>query len=266
VSDCFRGTTALVTGASSGLGEQFARQLAARGCNLILAARSLGKLQVLADELSRAHAIRADCFAADLSAPEQVDALCSHIAQLGLEVDHLVNNAGFGTAGPMLSRDPVSQQQMVLLNVFAPVTLTVRLLPGMIARKSGGVLNVASVAAFFPIPFMATYAASKAFLFSHTQALAEETRGTGVRITGLCPGPVRTGFQKAAGYELGGLERLAEFSSQRVVRTALAAYERRKVLCVPGFLNKIEVWLPRFIPHALAGPIVGAIMRLMGRS
>lgn len=263
--DCFQGTTALVTGASSGMGEEFARQLAARGCHLVLVARSEGKMHALADELRRAHGLNIVVIAADLSDPNQVENVCLQLATQGLCIDHLINNAGFGTAGALLSRPAQSQQQMLQLNALAPLLLAQRLLPGMIERRGGGVLNMASVAAFFPIPFMATYAASKAFLLSHTQALAEELRGSGVRAMALCPGPVSTGFQKRAGYELGPLERLAELSSEQVVKRALAAYQRRSLICVPGVLNKIEAWLPRLIPYRWAGAVVGAIMRWMGR-
>lgn len=265
MGDCFQGMTALVTGASSGMGEQFARQLAGRGCHLVLVARTEPKLHELAVELRRAQGLRVAVIVADLSLPSQVEEVCQQLKAQDIRVDHVINNAGFGTAGALLDRDPESQQQMLQLNALAPLMLMRRLLPGMIERRTGGVINMASVAAFFPIPFMATYAASKAFLLSHTQALEEELRGTGVRMMALCPGPVSTGFQRRAGYELGPLERLAELSSEQVVRRALIAYQRGTLICVPGFLNKIEAWLPRIIPYRWAGAVVGAIMRWMGR-
>jgi short-subunit dehydrogenase len=266
VGDCFQGTTALVTGASSGMGEEFARQLAERGCHLVLVARSESKLQGLAAQLRRAHGLNVVVISADLSDPNQVEGLCHQLMEQGVRVDHLVNNAGFGSAGALLSRTVDSQQQMLQLNALAPLLLVQRLLPRMVERRAGGVINMASVAAFFPIPFMATYAASKAFLFSHTQAVAEELRGSGVRMMVLCPGPVSTGFQKRAGYELGPLERLAELTSEQVVKRALVSYQRGALICIPGLLNKIEAWLPRIIPYRWAGCVVGAIMRWMGRS
>jgi short-subunit dehydrogenase len=265
VADCFQGTTALVTGASSGMGEQFARQLAGRGCDLVLVARTEARLHQLAEELRRAQGRRVTVIPADLSVPSQVEGVCAQLVAQQISVDHLVNNAGFGTAGSLLDRDAQSQQEMLQLNSLAPLLLMRRLLPAMIERRTGGVINMASVAAFFPIPFMATYAASKAFVLSHTQALAEELRGSGVRMMALCPGPVSTGFQQRAGYQLGPLERLAELSSEQVVRRALAAYQRGTLICVPGFLNTIEAWLPRIIPYRWAGVVVGAIMRWMGR-
>lgn len=265
MADCFQGTTALVTGASSGMGEQFARQLASRGCHLVLVARSDAKLRQLAEELRDTHGARITVIPADLSVSSQVEEVCAQLAAQQIAIDHLINNAGFGTAGALLGRDAQSQQEMLQLNALAPLMLMRRLLPGMIERRAGGVLNMASVAGFFPIPFMATYAASKAFLLSQTQALAEELRGSGVRMMALCPGPVSTGFQQRAGYLLGPLERLAELSSEQVVRRALVAYQRGTLICVPGFLNKVEAWLPRIIPYRWAGAVVGAIMRWMGR-
>jgi short-subunit dehydrogenase len=265
VSDCFQGTTALVTGASSGLGEQFARQLAKRGCHLVLVARSQARLHELASELRGAHAVHVTVLPTDLSMPNQIDELCRQLTASELSIDHLINNAGMGSTGAMLSSDANSQLHMLQLNVLAPQLLMQRLLPQMQARGAGGVINVASGVAFFPIPYMATYAASKAFVFRHTQALAEELRGSGVRMMVLCPGPVRTGFQQRAGYTLGPLERLAELSSERVVSRALRAYEGRSLICVPGLLNKIQAWLPRIVPNRWAGPIVGTVMRWMGR-
>jgi short-subunit dehydrogenase len=247
------------------MGEEFARQLAVRGCHLVLVARSEAKLQALADELRRAHSLNIAVMPADLSDPNQAESLCRQLGTQGILVDHLINNAGFGTAGALLSRTVQSQQQMLQLNALTPLLLAQHLLPGMRERRTGGVLNMASVAAFFPIPFMATYAASKACLLSYTQALAEELRGSGVRVMALCPGPVSTGFQARAGYQLGPLERLAELSSEQVVKRALTAYQRGTLICVPGLLNKIEAWLPRIIPYRWAGAVVGAIMRWMGR-
>ena len=189
--------TALVTGASSGIGEQFAHQLAARGHALVLVARRAERLERLAAELpTDAHVIPCDLAADAASLPERV-------AELGVEVELLVNNAGFGTAGPFVEQDPGRDAEQVRLNCEAIVTLTHAFLPSMVERGRGGIINVASTAGMQPIPYESVYAATKAFAISFTDALHTELRGSGVRVLAVNPGPVPTEWQQVAGYEPG---------------------------------------------------------------
>ena len=186
--------TALVTGASSGIGEQFARQLAGRGHDLVLVARRADRLERLAAELpTEAHVVACD-LATDAAS------LAGRVQELGAEVDLLVNNAGFGTSGPFLEHDPERDAEQVRLNCEAVVTLSHAFLPGMVNRRRGGVINVASSAGFQPIPYESVYAATKAFVISFTDALHTELRGSGVRAMSVNPGPVPTEWQQVAGY------------------------------------------------------------------
>ncbi|MEI9927446.1 MAG: SDR family oxidoreductase, partial [Sphingomonas sp.] len=190
--------TALVTGASAGLGTHFARALAAEGHDLILTARRADRLEVLAAEIRAAHAVRVETIAADLAAPGAAAALMAEIGKRGLAVNTLINNAGFGLAGAFVEQDPGQIGRMIELNCGALVDLCRAVLPGMVQMRSGGILNVASTAAFQPGPFMAVYYASKAFVLSFSEALHEEVRGQGVRVAALCPGPTQTEFFDAA--------------------------------------------------------------------
>ena len=190
----FKGCRALVTGASSGMGEVFARELARRGADLVLAARSRGKLEALASELRASAHVTVQVEAADLSEPGAGQALADRLAEQDLRIDVLVNNAGFGLFGPLHEADGQRIAQAVRLNVAAPTELTCSLLPGMRARDRGAIVNVASTAAFQPVPYMAVYGATKAYVLSFTEALWAETRGTGVHVTALCPGATDTAF------------------------------------------------------------------------
>jgi len=201
------GQTALVTGASSGIGLELARLFAAGGYGLVLVARSGGKLEELANELRNRHGVDVRVMAIDLARPESSEELVRELEQAGVAVDVLVNNAGFATFGPFAETHLRAELEELQLNVVTLTHLTKKLLPGMLARRRGGVLNVASTAAFQPGPLMAVYYASKAYVLSFTEALAEELRGTGVTISALCPGPTVTGFQKRAAMEDSGLFR-----------------------------------------------------------
>jgi len=225
VSSIFHRRWALVTGASSGLGEEFAKQLAHRGANLVLTSRSEQRLVNLAADLTRVNGIETRVVVADLSAPDGAARLLRAVHELQLPITHLLNNAGFGSAGAFAELDAERESALVELNVAALVRLTRGLIGPMLARREGGVLNVASTAGFQPVPFMATYAASKAFVVSFTLALASELDGTGVRAMALCPGPVQTGFQAAAGFARPALP-LAVLSTRKTIEGALAAYER----------------------------------------
>src|SRR3954468_12912507 len=187
--------TALVTGASSGIGEQFARQLAARGHDVVLVARRADRLESLAAELPTEAKVVACDLASDAAS------LGGRVQELGVQVDLLVNNAGFGTSGPFLEHDPARDAEQVRVNCEAVVTLTHGFLPGMVERRRGGVINVASSAGMQPIPYESVYAATKAFAISFTDALHTELRGSGVRVLAVNPGPVPTEWQEVAGYE-----------------------------------------------------------------
>jgi len=217
---------ALITGASSGIGEEFARQLAARGHDLVLVARRADRLEQLAAELpSRVHVVPCD-LGADAAG------LAPRVAELGVDVDLLVNNAGFGNHDRFWEIAEGRDAAQVRLNCEAVVTLTRAFLPAMIERGSGGIVNMASIFGFQPMPYEAVYGASKAFLVSFSQALRTELRGTGVRVLAVCPGPVATEFQETAG--VGGIKLVGKIPVERVVAQALRAYDRDAGAIVPG--------------------------------
>jgi short-subunit dehydrogenase len=232
----YRGRTALVTGASTGIGRAFATELAARGTDLVLVARSADKLEALAAELHRAHGVRAEAIALDLSRPGAVADLAGRVAERGRTVDILVNNAGFGTHGPVADADPARLHEQVQLNVAAVLDLTTTWLPDMIARGSGAILNVASTVSFQPVPRMAVYGATKAFVLSFSEALWAEARAAGVRVSAVAPGPTETPFFEVAGEDAAfGRRRTPE----QVVATALRALERGAPSAVDGVLNAL---------------------------
>jgi short-subunit dehydrogenase len=238
--------TALVTGASSGIGEQFARQLAARSWELVLVARRTDRLQALAEELpTTAQAIPCDLATEAASLREKV-------ADLGIEVDLLVNNAGFGTSGPFLDHDPGRDAEQVRVNCEAIVTLTHAFLPSMVERGRGGIVNVASTAGMQPLPYESVYAATKAFAISFTDALHTELRGSGVRVLAVNPGPVPTEWQQVAGYEP---ERVAvvpgQIPAEQVVSEALAAYDRGRRSVIPGRTIRWFIRATRPSPRAI---------------
>jgi short-subunit dehydrogenase len=255
----------LITGASSGLGEEFARQLAARKAKLIITARSTGKLETLAAEL-RGLSPEVHVVSGDLGAPGGAAALCDELTRRGLAVDLLVSNAGFGTHGALVEQDPARQAEMVRLNCEALTYLSTRLLPPMVARKAGGILHIASIAGYQPVPFMATYGASKAYVLSFSQALSEEMRGTGVRVCALNPGPVQTGFQAVAGAAISQGQRRAVLSAEETVKRGLAAWEAGRDLCVPGGYNKLGTLGVRLLPRKMIVRTVGKMMRTRERN
>jgi uncharacterized protein len=238
--------TALITGASSGIGEQFARQLAARGHAVVLVARRADRLERLAADLpTQAHAVTCD-LATDAAA------LPKRVADLGVEVDLLVNNAGFGTSGPFLGHDPARDAMQVRVNCEAVVTLTHGFLPGMVERGRGGVINVASSAGMQPIPYESVYAATKAFAISFTDALHTELRGSGVRVLAVNPGPVPTEWQEVAGYEAGRAGVVpGRIQPEQVVREALAAYDRGRRSVIPGRTIRWFIRATRPSPRAV---------------
>jgi short-subunit dehydrogenase len=248
---------ALVTGASSGIGEQIARELTRRGYGLALVARRADQLRALADDLGpSAHAVPTD-----LSRPEERAALPGRIAGLGVQVDILVNNAGMANLGPVAASDPAAELTLVELDVAAVVDLCSRFVPDMVARGRGAVLNVASVGAFGPVPGQATYGAAKAFVLSYTHALREELRGTGVAAATLCPGPVRTAFGAQAGIPDEEAEKmLPKFLWQQadaVARAGIDGLASGRAVIVPGAPNRIATALNHLTPRRLLLPILG---------
>ena len=245
---------ALITGGSAGLGAEFARQLARRGLRLVLAARRTKRLEALAAELGNARAVTAD-----LSKPGAAGKLIADLERAGETVELLVNNAGFGLHGRVADLDAARQREMIDLNCGALLDLTRAVLPAMIARKSGAILNVASTAAFQPGPGMAVYFATKAFVLSLTEALHEEVRPHGIKVSALCPGPTKTEFGEVAGFGGNGAFDRLSMDSPTVVRTGLRGLERNKAVVIPGAINKSGAISARFVPRALVRKIAGAI-------
>lgn len=254
--------TCLITGASSGIGAELARVLAAKGHGVTLVARREDRLKVLADELSSAWSIRAEVVAVDLSDEAARDELAGEIAQRGLLVDVLVNNAGFSTMGPVHKSDPSREVAMIRTDVEAVAHLCSTFVPGMVARGKGAVLNVASTAAFQPMPAQAGYAACKAFVLSYSRALAQELRGKHVSVTALCPGPVETGFAEAAGIgdaeAAASLPKIMWVSPQAVAAQAVAGMEKGREVVIPGASNRVLARLAYLTPRRLLLPVLAS--------
>jgi short-subunit dehydrogenase len=247
---------AVVTGASSGIGEQIARELARRGYRLVLVARRADRLREVAESLGgRAHIVQVD-----LSKPAERATLPDQVAALGLVAEILVNNAGLGTLGPISAADPGAELGVIEVDVAAVVDLCCRFVPGMVSRGRGAVLNVGSTGAFGPIPGQASYGASKAFVLSYTQAMREELRGTGVTAAALCPGPVRTGFGPAMGIPDEEAEKsLPKFlwkEADEVATVAIDGLDRGKGVIIPGTSNRISAVLNHHLPRRLILPMV----------
>jgi len=256
---------ALVTGASAGIGAAFAERLARDGYDLVLVARRRERLEALARRLSEEHGVQVGVLVADLV---DADALLTVEQQVQAPpgLDLLVNNAGFGTAGPFQECDPDREEREILLNDVALVRLTRAALPRMVERGSGAVINVSSMAGFVPSPYNATYAATKAFVNSFTEALAEELRGTGVRVQALCPGFTRTEFQEVAEVDTSSIPSIAWMEPGSVVDASLKSLASGDVVCVPGLANRATSLVARSLPHALVARVMGAVLgsRLRG--
>ena len=264
-SDVFSGTSALVTGASSGLGEEFARQLAHRGCNLVLSGRSREKLETLASDLSRINGVATRVVKADLAQPGGAEQLALVVDDLGVTIDHLINNAGFGSAGEFADAEALRQTTMVRVNCESVVCLSSHFLRGMVARNRGGIINIGSTAAYQPTPYMATYGASKAFVVSFSAALASELEKTDVRVLACCPGPVPTGFQAAAGMPEGSVLKFAKLEPNDVVQSTLQAYAAGRVVYVPGKVNSMQTTLSKMLPRSVVVRAAKYTMRKLGR-
>lgn len=242
--------TALITGASSGIGAEFARQLAAKGNHLILIARREERLRALAAELEEQYSIAAEVLVADLSNPADIQRIETRIPEIE-NLDLLINNAGFGAPGRFVERDLDIQLDMIHVHIIATVRLSRAALPGMIARRRGRIINVSSIAAFVSMPGSATYSASKAYLNVFSEALQAELRGTGVHIQALCPGFTHTGFHYTPVYEASDRRPLPEplwMSAESVAADSLRALDRGKVIYVPGFKNRVLATLARYTP------------------
>ena len=235
---------ALVTGASAGLGSEFARQLAARGMHLVLVARRNEMMGELAQELHTKHGTRCEIIAADLSNPAEPQRVLNEIAAKGVVIELLVNNAGFGVVGEVDQAEVDRLLQLIRLNIAALTELTYRLLPGMLERGHGAILNVSSLSAFQPVAYMGVYAASKAFVLHLSEALHCELKDRGITVTAVCPGVTRTNFFDVAGAP-GWLQKLSSLGVEPVVKAALKALERRRQYVVPGWKNFLLTLLVR---------------------
>jgi len=251
--------TTLITGASSGIGAAFARKFAALGRNVFLVARSEDKLITLCNELGRVSGVRAQYFALDLTEPDAPARLFEETQKRELEIDMLINNAGFGSMGYFDKLDPEREVEMIDLNVRALVDLTHRFLIPMRKRNQGTIINVASTAGFQSVPFMTTYAATKAFVLSFSEALSEENRPFGVHVMALCPGVTETNFFEAA--QMGRPPMRGVQTAEEVVDTALRGLRRRKGVIVSGWLNRVMVVAERFVPRAVVLRITGKALR-----
>ena len=248
--------TALITGASGGIGEHLARVFSAHKHDLVLVARTADKLEALGAELSRAFGVQSRVLTADLADPAAPQQIFETLRRQGITIDALVNNAGFGARGAFSEIDYETEARMIQLNVTTLTHLTRLFLPGMIERRGGKILNVASTAAFLPGPLMAVYYASKAFVLLFTEALAEETQGTGVLVTALCPGPTATNFAATAGNEDSVLFRSAKpMSPYAVARVGYEGMMAGKRVVIPGWTNQTSVFSTRLAPRKMLAKI-----------
>jgi len=256
--------TALITGASSGIGEEFARRLAARRHRLVLVARREDRLRALAEELLREHGVSVEVLRVDLSQGSDIERLRLRAAELD-DLEILVNNAGFGTRGRFVGMDPQKQHDMITLHIIASAVLARSVLPRMIARGRGAIINVSSVAAFFPLRGNATYSATKAYLNAFTEALHTELIGTGVRVQALCPGFTLTEFHATPEYAgVNVRARVPGFmwmTAGQVVGESLRALERGKVICIPGRRYRLLTRIGRLGPVAEIRKLVAARLR-----
>jgi uncharacterized protein len=256
------GHWALVTGASSGMGVDFARQLAARGANLVLVARRRERLVEVADELIESAGVRAEVIAMDLAVAGAADRLRRRTAALGIDVDVLVNNAGFGIHGDFLDMPWEGTERLIRLDMITLTELTRLYAEGMVARGRGWILQVASISAYQPVPSYAAYAAAKSYVLSFGEALGHELRGTGVCCTVVSPGVTATEFMERAGHRLTSFDRLALMESPVVARVGIRALLAGRGSIVPGLANAFNAWVMRFVPRRWAIAIVALTMRL----
>ena len=248
--------TALITGASSGIGEELARLFAQDRSNLVLVARSGEKLERLAAELRVKHGIEVEVLAGDLADGATPQAIFDELAAKGIAVDVLVNNAGFGARGSINDLPLPKQIDMIQVNVTSLTHLTRLFLPAMVQRNHGGILNVGSTAGFQPGPYMAVYYATKAYVLSFTEALAEELAGTAIKVTCLAPGATATGFKAAANLENSLLFKLGAMDAKAVAALGYGGFRRGKVIVIPGLKNKLGAFAVRLVPRSIVRKLV----------
>ena len=252
---------ALVTGASGGIGADLARVFARNGHDLALVARDSARLEALASEIAGFGCPRPMTIAQDLTAASAVDDLCAQIRAAGVDVQYLVNNAGYGLLGEAIALPRPAQLGMIDLNIRALTELTLACLPGL-ERTGGKILNVASVAAFMPGPGFAVYYASKAYVLSFSEALAQELRPRGISVSALCPGPTASDFQARAGFQSGSpLARMPMAQSMPVARAGYAGMMAGRRVIVPGLSNTLSAVLARLVPHGITLPVVAALQK-----
>jgi len=261
-------SAALVTGASSGIGAAIARELAARGHGLVLVARRKERLDALAGELTAAHPVRTETIACDLSKSAPRSRLAGQVDELGLDVEILVNNAGFATSGPFYESDPERELEQVRLLVEAVVALTRQFTPGMVERGRGAVLNLSSTAAMQPLPYSAGYSAAKAFVLTFSEALHYELRGHGVTVTALAPGPVETDFWEIADWRVSTgrsfeqtVPKPARISAEDAARAGVRGLDAGRRVVVPGLPMRAAMEAGRYVPHAVKLPVIEWAMR-----
>jgi short-subunit dehydrogenase len=264
-------SAALVTGASAGIGGAIAHELAARGHGLVLVARRKDKLDELAEELSGTHGIRADTISCDLGDATARAGLPDQIAELGVEIEVLINNAGFATGGAFHEADPERELQQVRVLVEAPVALTVAYLPGMVRRGRGAILNVASTAAMQPMPYSAGYSAAKAYVLTFSEAIHQEVKAHGVTVTALAPGPVETEFWDQAGWQVRGGKSFekaipgpARLTAADAAQAGVKGLEAGERVVVPGLPFRAGMLAARYLPHAIKLPALEYLMRPRG--
>jgi short-subunit dehydrogenase len=255
----YRGRTALVTGASSGIGTAYVHALAAKGMSVILLARSSDRLNQVAAEITSKYGVRADILCADLSEPTAAESVRAQVEERNWTVDLLVNNAGFATHGYFEGIPAKRDQDQVAVNVGAVVGLCHAFLPGMLTRGGGGIINVASTAAFQPLPYMAVYAATKAFVVSFSQALAEEYRARNIRVLAICPGPTATNFFEVAGSKEIAVGKMR--TAQQVVDTSLRAFEKGRAVAVDGTVNALNGFFASMLPGGFTARMASRFTR-----
>lgn len=253
--------TALITGASSGIGAAFARLLVKDGHDVVLVARRANRLEELAAELAGIREGCATVLPADLARPEAPAEIKAELDRRGVTVDLLINNAGLGRHGAFVEQDQAADRQMIDLNVTALTAMTREFLPGMVERKHGGVINVASTAAFQPIPFMGVYAATKGYVLYLSEALAEEVGRHGVKVVCLCPGPTETEFTAVAQFKTDVVERAPMMSAETVARDGLAALRAGRPVTIPGMLNALVAFTPRLAPRGMVAKLSGLVFK-----
>jgi short-subunit dehydrogenase len=258
----YKGSTAMITGASKGLGAAFAKELGGRGMNLILVARSFGPLQDLADSLGAQHGVRCVALQADLTASDAIERIVTELERLDLKIDLLINNAGLGLTGEFLSHDRAAELASIQVNVQALVGLSHALGAKMVSRGTGGIINLASNAAFQPLPHMATYAAAKAFVLHFSEALKIELKGQGIQVMAVCPGPTATSFFDGVPTKM---KSVAFDSAELVVGRTLRSFDQKKSVAYPGrFSVRVATWLPRLLPRSVVVSAAASATRKMG--